>query len=113
MDGRLSFFRTLVEDASFADLTLPGTFVGHSEIARVSFRECDLSRATMCWNDFTDVDFTGACLAECDLRASIFRGCRLTDADLTGARVGRRQRLDLSEEQRRTVEWRDDEPPGG
>lgn len=111
--GRLSFFRTLVEDQSFADLTLPGTFFGRSELARVSFRNCDLSHSTMCWNDFIDVDFTDACLADCDLRASIFHGCRFTNADLSRALLGRKQKIDLSEEQRRAVEWCDDEPPGG
>lgn len=111
--GRLSFFRTLVEDQSFADLTLPGTFFGRSELARVSFRSCDLSHSTMCWNNFIDVDFTDACLADCDLRASIFHGCRFANADLSRALLGRRQKIELSEEQLRQVEWCDDRPLGG
>lgn len=109
----VGFFRTLLADANLVNLTLPGTFFGHSEITRSSFRNCDLSRSTMCWNDFIDVDFSDACLADCDLRASTFGGCRFTNADVSGALLGRKQAISLSEEQRRVVVWSDDEPPGG
>jgi BTB/POZ domain-containing protein KCTD9 len=109
----VEFFRTSVADSDLSNLTLPGTFFGRSEIVHTSFRNSDLSRSTMCWNDFIDVDFSSACLAECDLRAATFEGCRFTNADVSGALLGREQSIALSDEQRRTVVWCDDEPPGG
>jgi uncharacterized protein YjbI with pentapeptide repeats len=109
----VQFFRTLVADSDLSNLTLPGTFFGRSEIVRSSFRNCDLRLSTMCWNDFVDVDFSEACLADCDLRASGFERCRFTNADVSRALLGRNQSIDLSDEQRGTVVWCDDEPPGG
>lgn len=109
----VQFFRTLVSDVDLSNLTLPGTFFGRSEVVRSSFRNSDLCSSTMCWNDFIDIDFSAACLADCDLRASTFDNCRFTDADLTGALVGRDQRIELSNEQRASVVWCDEEPDGG
>lgn len=109
----IQFFRTLVADADLSNLTLPGTFFGRSEIARTSFRNCDLSRSTMCWNDFIDVDFSDACLADCDLRGSTFEACRFTNTDVSRALVSRDQAIELSDEQRSAVEWCDDDPDGG
>jgi hypothetical protein len=109
----VQFFRTRVEGADFSNLTLPGTYVGRTEIAHTSFRNTDLSHSTMCWNDFVEVDFTGACLASCDLRSSTFDECTFDDADLHGALVGSDQDIDLSPEQQRTVVLSDKEPEGG
>jgi uncharacterized protein YjbI with pentapeptide repeats len=109
----IQFFRTSVENADLSNLTMPGTFFGRSEIVRTSFRDTDLRNSTLCWNDFVDVDFSGACLASCDLRASTFDGCTFERADLRGALVGSAQGIDLSEEQRQTVVWSDEEPDGG
>jgi uncharacterized protein YjbI with pentapeptide repeats len=109
----IAFFRTQLAGADLSGLTLPGLFFGRSEITRCTFRNSDLRMSTMCWNDFVDVDFTDACLADCDLRATSFERSRFTNADLTRALVGRDQSIELSEEQRRTVVWSDDEPTGG
>jgi uncharacterized protein YjbI with pentapeptide repeats len=109
----LQFFRTLVADVDLSKLTMPGTFFGRSEIARCSFRDSDLRMSTMCWNDFVQVDFSDACLADCDLRGSTFEGCRFANANLTRALLGHDQSLDLSNAQRASVMWSDEEPPGG
>ena len=109
----IQFFRTSVENADLSNLTMPGTFFGRSEIVRTCFRDTDLRNSTLCWNDFVDVDFSEACLASCDLRASTFDGCTFERADLRGALVGSAQEIDLSEEQRQTVVWSDEEPAGG
>lgn len=120
------------------NLTLPRTFFGRSEVSYTSFRNTDLSGSTLCWNDFIEVNFTDADLSECDLRASLytrtafvratlrdadlrrstFRECVFTDADLRGARLTheRGNTLPLSEEQKRVIDWQEDEgeePPGG
>jgi uncharacterized protein YjbI with pentapeptide repeats len=51
----------------------------------VSFRDTDLSESHMCWNDFTNCDFTKADLSGCDMRASVFDGCKFIGAILRGA----------------------------
>src|SRR5437764_1381806 len=55
----VSFFRTRVGagEHDLENLTLPRTFFGRSEIGPVSFKNTDLSESTMCWNDFTKVNF--------------------------------------------------------
>jgi len=109
----IQFFRTRVADADLSNLTLPGTFFGHSEIVRSSFRDTDLQRSTMCWNDFINVDFRGACLLECDLRASTFEACDFDGAEMRGAILGADCAIRLSASQREAVVWSDEEPEGG
>lgn len=129
------------EEANGGDLgnlTLPRTFFGRSSVQHVSFKNTDLSESTLCWNDFNDVNFTDAGLSACDLRGSnfiavvfvranlsnadlrnsSFEACDFTNAEMRGAKVTHRQgqAIDLSEEQRRDIDWQDndgDEPPGG
>src|SRR5688572_16741673 len=63
------FYRVFIGDGdNLGNLTLPRTFFGRSDISDVSFRNTDLSESNLCWNDFTDVDFTDAVLANSDLR---------------------------------------------
>lgn len=135
----INFFRTLVGDSYDAsNLTLPRTYFGRSEINTASFRNTDLSESTLCWNDFTDVDFTDACLANSDLRASCFERvrfvrsdlrhadmrrstfskCAFDDAEMDGAILTREQgrRLKLSNTQKAVIAWTGDEgsePEGG
>lgn len=109
----VQFFRTEVDDADLSNLTLPGSFFARSAVARTSFRNTDLRMSTMCWNDFTDVDFRDACLAECDLRASVFDGCRFEGADMHGALLTTGCAITLSAAQREMVIWSDEEPAGG
>jgi uncharacterized protein YjbI with pentapeptide repeats len=109
----VQFFRTLVTDEDLSSLTLPGTFFGRSEIIRSSFRNTDLQRSTMCWNDFVEVDFRDACLAECDLRASSFESCTFDGADMRGAIVSSGCPIRLDATQREAVVWSNDEPDGG
>ena len=54
------------------------------EVRGVSFGRTDLSESTMNWNDFIEVDFTGASLARADLRC-MFSRVRFVEADLRGA----------------------------
>src|SRR2546425_498690 len=70
----VTFFRTRVGagEHDLENLTLPRTFFGKSEVGPVSFKNTDLSESTLCWNDFTEVNFTDADLSRCDLRASFF-----------------------------------------
>lgn len=127
-----------VRHRDLENLTLPRTYFGRSYVQHVSFKNTVLSESTLCWNDFTAVDFTDADLSGGDLRASLFtgtlfvrtalrnadlrrssfRGCDFADADLRGVKLTRTQdrSLTLTEEQRRQIDWHDDdgeEPPGG
>ena len=140
----ISFFRTfvgeeepgLVED--IANMTLPRTFFGRTEIRQVSFKNTDLSESCLCWNDFIQVDFTKACLAGGDLRAShydhvlfintdlsgadlrgsVFDACDFTNAATKAVKLTRHQGslLNLSESQCQEIDWQDEdgeEPEGG
>ncbi|HET9991796.1 MAG TPA: pentapeptide repeat-containing protein [Kofleriaceae bacterium] len=109
----LEFFRTRVGDGDFSDVTLPGTYFGRSEITQCSFRNADLRRSSMCWNDVVDVDFRGACLVECDLRASLFERCDFAGAQMDGAILSSDCSLVLSPSQREVIVWSDEDPPGG
>lgn len=135
----VSFFRTFVgEHGDLSNLTLPRTFFGRSEINGALFCNTDLTESCLCWNNFTDVDFTGAVLARCDLRASnftrtkfirsdlrnadlrrsVFDGCLFDGALLDGAvmTTAQARNLPLSETQRRGIALTDDdgpEPDGG
>ena len=109
----ITFYKTRVADVDFSNLTLPGLNFGRSEIANCSFRNADLRHSTLCWNDFIEVDFRGACLADCDLRAAIFDRCNFEGADMQGALVNTGGAIYLSEAQRRAVIWSDEEPDGG
>ena len=134
----VSFFRTLVGDASFDRLCLPRTFFGRSEIRSSSFRDADLSESTANWNDFIDVDFERADLSRCDLRGCNFErarfvratligadlrrcgfvGCDFAEAILDGAHLTRAagDSLNLSSGQRAVIAWHvddGDEPEGG
>lgn len=133
----VSFFKTLVS-GDCANLTLPRTFFGRSEIKDASFHNTDLRESVLCWCDFKNVDFSHACLQAADLRASVFErvrftSCDLRDADLcgatffdcdfafadvTGVRLAKSQRSDvqLTKAQAAVVSWQHaegDEPPGG
>lgn len=119
-------------------LTLPRTFVGRSHVEQASFANTNLSESWLCWNNFTDVDFSLADLSRCDMRASEFervsfvgadlsgadlRGsyfsqCDFTDARMNGAALARKQvsALTLSEVQQMAIGWTEDdgpEPDGG
>jgi uncharacterized protein YjbI with pentapeptide repeats len=134
----LSFFRTWVEDAPFANLTLPRTYFSRTSVERSSFVNADLSESVANWNDFVDVDFTAAdltgadlrgnCIVRvnftnatlkgADLRCNTFEDCIFTGADLTGARITQAAGgvLELTDEQRQAIDWQDedgDEPDGG
>jgi uncharacterized protein YjbI with pentapeptide repeats len=129
----VSFFRTKVTDDSLANLTLPRTYFGRSEISRVSFRNTDFTESSLCWNDFVDVDFSATTLAQCDLRSSQFdrvkfigadlrvadmrrswfNACIFDDAIMDGAVLTRAQasRMAISETQRAAIDWRDEDGP--
>jgi uncharacterized protein YjbI with pentapeptide repeats len=86
----VSFFRTFVgEGDDLSNLTLPRTFFGRSEINGAKFRNTDFTESNLCWNDFIDVDFSGALLTRCDMRSSAFNRVRFTNADLSGADLRR------------------------
>jgi uncharacterized protein YjbI with pentapeptide repeats len=135
----LRFFRLLIDGSIyFENLTLPRTFFGRSELKNVSFQNTDLTESSLCWNDFVDVDFTRCLLRRSDIRSSNFDRVRFASADL-GATDMRRSwfracifdgalmenavltlqqgsNLTLSAEQRRQIDWRQDdgpEPDGG
>lgn len=130
----VNFFRTSIGDGDdLSNLTLPRTFFGKSEVNDASFQNTDLTESNLCWNDFTDVDFTDAILARSDLRAllfnrvkfvrtdlrgadmrqSAFEDCDFDSALLTGAILTTEQgtQLNLSEEQRGQIAWTDEEGP--
>jgi uncharacterized protein YjbI with pentapeptide repeats len=133
----VSFFRTLLADASLNGLSLPRTFFGRSEVRACSFRNSDLRESTANWNDFIDVDFGRADLSRCDFRATRFervrfraatlagadlRCCDFLECDFTGANLAGAKltqnagaSLALSSEQREAIDWQSDdgEWPGG
>ena len=135
----VSFFRTFVgKGDNLSNLTLPRTFFGRSEINNALFQNTDFTESNLCWNDFTDVDFTNAILARCDLRASVFdrvkfvsadltnadmrqssfTSCEFTDAHMSGAVLTQEQgnKLHLSGKQRAEIAWAKEdgpEPSGG
>lgn len=131
-----SIFRTLVEGVDLSDLTLPGLYVGRSELRAVFLAGSDLRLATFNWNDVSACSFYRCDLSGADLRACNFERCAFTQADLTqadlrhssfrdcdftGARLGgtlllpnQRALLLLSTEQEAVIAWSDDsEPTGG
>lgn len=131
-----SIFRSLVEGADLSELTLPGLYVGRSELRRVYFAGSDLQLSTFNWNDvsacsfyrcdlsgadlracsFERCAFTQADLAQADLRHSSFKDCDFTGARLDGAMLFPHQRplLRLAPEQDGVVAWSDEsaEPSG-
>jgi len=133
----VNFFRTTVT-GDLSDLTLPRTFFGRSEIRQAFFRNTDLEESNLCWNDFTDVDFTSANLSRCDMRASLFErvlfdncelgladlrrssfvGCSFKGASMKGTVLAYEQKndLSLSDVQISEIAWMNDpgeEPAGG
>jgi uncharacterized protein YjbI with pentapeptide repeats len=135
----VSIFRMLLgADMDLSNLTLPRTFFGRSELSGTSFRNTDLTESNLCWNDFINVDFTGAVLSGADLRASNFEKVNFKGANLQGADMRRSsftnclfehavldgavltnaqgKKMPLSGAQRLTISWTDDdgpEPDGG
>lgn len=133
----ISFFRTDVE-GDLSGLSLPRTFINRSGVFNCRFTDTDLSESFLCWNDFTDVDFSAARLKGTDLRGSSYTRVRFTGADLSGADLRRTsfeecdftgailtgakashlntRGLTLSPEQKAQIEWSwlaGEEPPGG
>lgn len=132
-----SIFRALVASTDLSELTLPGLYVGRSELRQVFFADSDLHLSTFNWNDLVDCSFylcdlsgsdlracvfercsfTRADLSRADLRHSTFGGCDFTGANLAGATLHDSQReiVHLSEEQAAAVVWTDaaSEPAGG
>lgn len=80
-----SIFRSWVEDASLGDLTLPGLYVGRSDVKRVSFRGSDLHFSCFNWSDIIECDFGWTDLSRSDLRATRFARCDFSNANLSGA----------------------------
>lgn len=132
-----SLFRTSVAEQQFLKLTLPGLYIGRSEVSVVSFAGSKLYRSTFNWNDFIHCDFSacdlhdsdlracefkecsfkGANLSQCDLRCSGFESCDFVGAKLDAAALHYDQRgeIDLSEEQFAVIAWTADleVPEGG
>jgi len=134
----VSIFRMLLgADLNLSNLSLPRTFFGRSELNGTSLKNTDLTESNLCWNDFIDVDFSGALLCGADLRASNFERVNFAGADLRGADMrqssfdnclfehavlngavlthAQGKKLLFSEAQRSTISWiNDDGPePGG
>lgn len=129
----VSFFRTEVTEASFENLTLSRTYIARCELRKVSFRNSDLHESRFNWNDFDEIDFTNTDLSNADLRTTNFarsrfistnltrsdlRGCSLKDCDFTNAimtgtklTMAAAARLNLSFEQRRSIEWHKGDGP--
>lgn len=80
-----SLFRMLVEDVELDGLSIPGLYVGRSELTRVSFRGSDLHLSAINWSDVIECDFREADLSGADLRASKFIGCDFSSANLAKA----------------------------
>lgn len=131
-------FRTFIDGADFGNLTLPRAFINRTEFNKVSFCNTDLKESNLCWNNFTDVDFSMVILTGCDARSSMFSNarflsatlsnadlrhstfdhCDFTGADMSGTILTHSQRssLGLSDQQTSHIAWTDDEgeePDGG
>ncbi|MDR2013419.1 MAG: pentapeptide repeat-containing protein [Rhodanobacter sp.] len=133
-----SFFRMMVEEGNFSNLTLPRTFFGKSELKNSTFQNTDLSESNLTWNDFIGVDFSFSILARSDLRAALFFETKFISTDLSGSDLrqssfdscdftnakmkdailtaAQGKKLPLSEQQRSEISWASDdgpEPGGG
>ncbi len=133
-----SLFRTGAGDAQVQNLTLPGLFVGRSELRDLRMTNCDLRLSTFCWNDFTGCvfdrsilraadfrdsnylrcSFVDTDLREADFRRTFFEQCDFTGADLTGAIATPdfTDLVSLTETQHQQIQWADDpgpKAPGG
>ncbi len=73
------------EDVRLEALTLPGLYVGHTRMRRVSFVGSDLHLSTFHWSVFRDCSFASCDLSRTDLRACAFSRCSFHAADLSGA----------------------------
>jgi Pentapeptide repeats (8 copies) len=80
-----SLFRLLVQGVSLEDLTLPGLYVGRSELKALSFRNSDLHLSAFNWSDVVECDFTAADLSGADLRGCLFVRCTFRGANLSRA----------------------------
>jgi uncharacterized protein YjbI with pentapeptide repeats len=134
----LSFFRTMIEGGNLENLTIPRTYFSRTQIDRTSFRNTDLTESVANWNNFEDVDFSGAdltrldlrgcevirtkfrgaILKDADLRCGSFEDCDFTDADMNGTKLTRETGagLLLSSMQKAEINWHDEdgeEPDGG
>ncbi|NOS99678.1 MAG: pentapeptide repeat-containing protein [Phycisphaerales bacterium] len=131
------FFRASVVGQRFENLTLPGLYIGRSELRDVSLVDSDLHLSTFNWTDFERCDFSRCDLHASDLRGCNFKDCSFTEADLTkadlrcsgfegcefsGAKLaaamlhdGQRHEINLTDEQFGVVEWTQnlEEPEGG
>ena len=79
-----SLFRSLVDGVEVSELTLPGVFIGRSQLTSCSFTDSDLHWATFNWSDFLRCEFTACDLSGSDLRACKFEGCSFRDVNLSG-----------------------------
>jgi hypothetical protein len=80
-----SIFRTVVEEVDLTNLTLPGLYVGRSELRDVTFQGSDLHMSTFNWSDLTQCRFMAADLTDADLRACRFVRCAFSSANLSRA----------------------------
>jgi uncharacterized protein YjbI with pentapeptide repeats len=80
-----TIFRTLVEDVSLEEMSVPGLYAGRSEIANVSFRRADPHFSTFNWTDVLNCDSTKSDLSGADLRAGRFERCNFKSSNLSGA----------------------------
>jgi hypothetical protein len=85
--------------------TLRGTDVD------VDFTDAVLAQSDLRASLFSRVKFVRTVLRDADMRQSSFESCDFTDALLTGAILTNQQGaiMNLSQEQRKQIEWTDDE----
>lgn len=122
-----SFFKAELIKTDLSELTLPGLFIGRSDLRGVNLSASDLRLSTLCWNEFILCDFRGATLLKSDLRASNFDRCTFKDAvldgcdlrhatfeacDFSGASMkgalltnGQRKKLPLTQDQVDVIDW--------
>jgi len=132
-----SLFRSAMADKDLRSLTLPGLYIGRSDLREVDCSGSDLHLSAVNWSDFEDCDFSRCDLSRCDLRGCNFENCQFTETDLSGADLrnsgfrgcdfagatlagatlltGQKDAITLTEDQATAVKWTDDyeEPEGG
>jgi hypothetical protein len=132
-----SLYRTAVSDQRLERITLPGLYIGRSNVTDTTVAGAVLHHSTFNWSDFRNVDFsrcdlrdsdvracrfescsfTRANLSQCDLRGSAFLGCDFAGTKLNKALLleSQRKELPLSPEQEASVRWTEEheEPAGG
>lgn len=104
----VNFYRCGIENMSFRNTVLSGSWFCYNDFINVDFTDADLRQCDMRCSIFQNVQFVRADLREADLRMSSFENCDFTNANMVGTKMRHSQAkgLSLSEEQKQHIDWK-------